>query len=86
MQPSWIVEAMDVAGDGRVCIGLGGIHAGDFLVLERSKEALRHGVVPAVAFAAYARHNAVRAHPRRCRYSWKPETDTSSVRHSCLTE
>ena len=62
MQARWVVEAVDIAGDGGVRIGLGVIHAGDFLVLERGKEALGHCVVPAVAFAAHARHDTVRAY------------------------
>ena len=37
MQARWVVEAVDVAGDGGVRVGLGVIHAGDFLVLERGK-------------------------------------------------
>lgn len=41
---------------------MGVVCAGDFRVLECGKQSLGHCVIPAVAFAAHARHVTVRAH------------------------
>lgn len=46
VQTNTIVEAVDVAGDGGVGCGLGGVYAGGFLVLERGKEALGDSIMP----------------------------------------
>src|SRR5690625_6170411 len=49
---------MDVRGNRYVCFRLGFIGFCNLLVLERGKEAFGHRVVPAVALATHARHEA----------------------------
>lgn len=58
VSPYRIVEAVDVVGDPRVRIGLRGLRPGRLFVLQRGKEGLGHGIVPAIGLAAHARHEA----------------------------
>lgn len=52
MKLQWIVEAVNVAGDAAVGVGLGFVGRRDFLGLEGGEEALSDGVVSAVALPA----------------------------------
>ncbi len=58
MQTRGVVEAVDVVSDGAVGLSLAGIRPRGFFGLERGEEALGDGVVPAIALAAHAGHEA----------------------------
>ena len=66
MTATAIVEALDVRKDLAACVvSREQVEVVHELDLERCEEALRHGVVPAVALATHARNDERRAHVQR---------------------